>query len=73
MTLNEWKNLDEAVCATEDCIADISTWMEYNLLKLNQNKTELMVFFTSSVLRKLELLSQGRFQLPGISKISKNS
>jgi hypothetical protein len=26
------------------CIADISTWMKINLLKLNQDKTELIIF-----------------------------
>jgi hypothetical protein len=28
----------------EACIADISTWMKINLLKLNQDKTELIIF-----------------------------
>jgi hypothetical protein len=28
----------------EACIADISTWMKINLLKLDQDKTELIIF-----------------------------
>ena len=38
MTLKQEDNMDEAVHATEDCLADISTWME---TKVNQAKTEL--------------------------------
>ena len=41
MALKLGDNMDEVAHAIEDCQADISTWMENNLLKLNQNKPEL--------------------------------
>ena len=44
--------MDEAVHATEDCLADISTCMENNLQKLNQNKTELIVFSSMQSINK---------------------
>ena len=44
--------MDEAVHAMEDCLADISTWMENNLLKLNQNKTEIIVFSSKQNINK---------------------
>jgi len=28
----------------EACLADISTWMSENMLKLNEKKTELIIF-----------------------------
>ncbi len=38
ITLKRGDSMDEVVHAMEDCLADISTWMVNNLLKLNQNK-----------------------------------
>ena len=38
--------MDEAVPAIEDCLADITTSIENNLLKLYQNKTELTVLYS---------------------------
>ena len=65
--------MDEAVHAMEDCLADISTGMENNLLKLNQNKIELTVFSSKQVLTKQGTSPQGGFQLYRICKISKTS
>ena len=45
MTLKRKENMDEVVHRIEACPAYISTWMENCLLKLNQNKTEVIVFF----------------------------
>ncbi len=38
---DNWTNI---AARLEDCIADISSWMKVNLLKLNQDKTELIIF-----------------------------
>ena len=37
----DWDDLSERL---EVCLSDISAWMSSNLLKLNQDKTELIVF-----------------------------
>ena len=37
----DWNDLSERLKA---CLSDISAWMSSNLLKLNQDKTELIVF-----------------------------
>ena len=37
----------------EACIADISTWMKVNLLKLNQDKTELIIFAPNHRVKEL--------------------
>ena len=69
MILKIGDNMDEVVHATEDCLADISTWMANNLLKLNQNKTELIVFFIpSKVLTKLGIFVSR--QVPEILTLS---
>ena len=52
MRLKQGDNRDEAGHAVEDCLADISTWMENNLLKLYQNKTELIVFSSKQSVNK---------------------
>ena len=39
--LDKWTDISSRI---EACLADISDWMRSNLLKLNQDKTELMVF-----------------------------
>ena len=41
-----------AVRVIEDCSADIRTWTENNLLKLNLNKTELIVFSSKQSVNK---------------------
>ena len=30
--------------AVESCVAEVNMWMESNMLKLNQSKTEVMLF-----------------------------
>ena len=39
--INNWNDISARL---EACIADISSWMKVNLLKLNQDKTELILF-----------------------------
>ena len=53
MTLKRGDNMDETVRAIEDCLADISTWTENNLLKRNHNKTELLVFSSKQSFNKI--------------------
>jgi len=36
-----WSDVAENL---EACLADISTWMSANMLKLNEKKTELIIF-----------------------------
>jgi hypothetical protein len=38
---DDWKDMSSVV---ESCVKDISSWMSNNILKLNQSKTELIVF-----------------------------
>ena len=66
--------MDEAVNATEDCLGDISTWMENNLLKLNQNKTELIVFSSKQSIHKTSIfhLSKRRNSLMLFEKPATN-
>ena len=39
--------------AMQDCIADVRAWMTTNKLKLNNNKTEVMLLSTPQMLHKI--------------------
>ena len=41
----------------QGCIADIHKWMSANMLKLNDEKTELIMFGTNHQLKKMESIS----------------
>lgn len=43
-TVKPNENWKDKLSVVEACAADISTWMSNNMLKLNQDKTELIVF-----------------------------
>ena len=45
----------EAVTAFQDCILDIKTWMTADKLKLNDDKTELIVIGTRAQLDKISI------------------
>ena len=45
-TCNGEHDLSSAVQRIEDCLADIRTWMLLNKLKLNDDKTELLVILS---------------------------
>ena len=45
----------EAVTALQDCILDIKTWMTTDKLKLNDDKTELIVIGTRAQLDKISI------------------
>ena len=47
---------EQCIRRLEDCIAEIHEWMTLNLLKLNDNKTELIVFGTRQQLSKLDTI-----------------
>ena len=42
-------NVGETFHCIEHCVRDVQTWMERNLLKLNEDKTELIVFSKPSM------------------------
>ena len=48
MTLRRRDNMDEAVYAIADCLADISTWMVNILLEINLNIKQNIRFKVSS-------------------------
>ena len=41
---NDEVNVVEALCRVESCLTDIVSWMHNNMLKLNTDKTEVIVF-----------------------------
>ena len=45
----------EAVTALQDCVLDIKTWMTADKLKLNDDKTELIVIGTRAQLDKISI------------------
>ena len=45
----------EAVTALQDCIVDIKTWMTADKLKLNDDKTELIVIGTRGQLHRISI------------------
>ena len=50
------ESVDDAVLRIEKCISDIRVWMTKNLLKLNDDKTELIIITSNESLRhKLDI------------------
>ncbi len=47
------EDYDTAITQMQNCLADIRRWMNENMLKLNDTKTEFMVIGKTSSLRKL--------------------
>ena len=45
--------VDAGISQLQECINDIQTWMRTNLLKLNDDKTEVMLIGTRQQLTKL--------------------
>ena len=52
----------EAVTALQDCILHIKTWMTAEKLKLNDDKTELIVILTCGLRSRFYILCQHYFQ-----------
>ena len=44
MSIQQLDNYQQSLNRMEACIADVSKWMKTNILKLNQEKTEMIVF-----------------------------
>ena len=44
MSIKPTDNLKHISSTVEACVADISTWMSNNMLKVNQDKTEMIIF-----------------------------
>ena len=49
------KDIAAAVGRIEEYVAEIRTWMSSNFLKLNDSKTEVIVFGSAQQLKKIEL------------------
>ena len=47
------EDYDTAITQMQNCLADIRRWMNENMLKLNDTKTEFMVIGKTSYLRQL--------------------
>jgi len=56
MTLKPYDKLDDISSSIEACIEDISIWMNSNMLKLNKDKTEFIVFLSKQHVKKTENL-----------------
>ena len=56
MTLKPCDKWDDISSSIEACIADISTWMNSNMLKFNKDKTEFIVFSSKQHVKKTENL-----------------
>ena len=54
---NDHVSRDEAVRRVEFCLNDITRWMNHNMLKLNSDKTELIVFGPKNHLKQIEDIS----------------
>ena len=61
----------EAVTALQDCILDIKTWMTADKLKVNGDKTELIVIGTRAQLDKISIseLSIDRVKVSAVSNV----
>ena len=57
---NNVASLRHAVHQLENCIFDICDWMRSNALKLNEDKTEFMIFSTKNNLGDNECLVVGK-------------
>ena len=49
--------VDEGVAKLENCLTDIYTWMSQNKLKLNADKTEVLVMGTPQMRAKISIPS----------------
>jgi hypothetical protein len=47
----------DVICALQNCIKDIRTWMTVDKLKLNDGKTEFLIIGTAAQLKKVNISS----------------
>jgi len=52
VTINPKDNTDSSLTRLENCIARIKIWMQQNMLKLNDNKTEVVLFGSPHFMRQ---------------------
>ena len=45
---------DDCICHMEGCVEEIKNWMARNMLKLNEEKTEFIIFGTHQQLKKIQ-------------------
>ena len=45
---------DDCICCMEGCVEEIKNWMARNMLKLNEEKTEFIIFGTHPKLKKIQ-------------------
>jgi len=57
MTLKPCDKWDDISSSIKACIADISTWINSNMLKLNKDKTKFILFSSKQHAKKTENLS----------------
>ena len=64
-------NSSTSITLISNCIADIGSWMQSNLLKLNESKTEVVLLGTKQQLRKLGNLeiSVGNVNIKSCNKV----
>ena len=53
----QFSNNKDSITRLESCIKDVEKWMQNNFLKLNGDKTELIIFGSPSGLRKIKQIS----------------
>ena len=54
ITLKACDKWDDITSSIEDYIVDISTWMKSNMLKLNEDKSEFIVFSSKQHVKKTD-------------------
>ena len=61
----------EALCKLESCIAELRVWMNKNRLKLNDSKTEFIVFGSASILKKVKtkVIQIGEEQITAVTSV----
>ena len=50
---------DDCILQIEECIEEIRNWMTINMLKLNDDKTEFIIFRTHQQLKKMDHITIG--------------
>lgn len=53
-TVSDMNSINENVARIESCIRDVRRWMQTNKLKLNDSKTEVIIFGTKQKLQQLQ-------------------
>jgi exonuclease III len=71
ITVKDNTNWDRITKQLESCLVDINNWMNLNKLKLNQEKTQLIVFSPKhkSLCRKDLKLTVGANEIPAVSTV----